>query len=345
MIDVSVLMSVYNGEQFLAEAMESVLTQTLGDFELIVIDDGSTDGSSEILERYRADDSRVVIHTQPNQGRAAALNTGIALSRAPLIARLDADDIAMPDRLGLQHRFLAEHTDLAVVGGAVVFIDDAGRAFADVTYPPTDAAIRASLAERMTPFVHSAVMVRKEALERVGGYRSVFINADDIDLWLRTAEHYRLANLTETVVRYRVHRSQATVRSLQMQSLCCVAAYTAARARAVGGPDPFDSIDRIDEQNVILHGATPEEIAAMFVRSATWMAKTTDRAGYADLADALFAQADATARAPSGSRALVASVHRARAQQYAAHGSKRRAKLAMVRAAIAERRRSAPLNP
>lgn len=333
---VSVVMSVYNGERFLHEAVDSVLAQSFSDFELLVVDDGSTDSTARILAEYASSDPRVIVHRQANQGSPAALNLGFSLARAPLVARMDADDVAVPDRLERQQRFLAEHETVALLGGAVTLVDESGRAFAEVQYPLSDAEIREAFAYT-TPFVHSAVMLRKETFERLGGYRPIFDPAEDVDLWLRIAEGYELANLTELVVRYRMHADQATVRRLERQALCCVAAYAAARVRREGRPDPFDTAERIDEETLLTHGTSNEEITAAVVRSATWLAKTMGRAGYTEVAEGLFAKADAMARSDSGSRALVASVHRALARRYAEQGSRLRATLQTLRAVLAER--------
>src|SRR5687768_486166 len=128
-------MAVYNGERFLREAVESVLGQTLVDIELVVVDDGSTDATAEILDEYAAADSRVVVETWANAGRAAARNRGFQLARGPLVAVLDADDVARPERLEVQQRFLEAHGRVGGVGGAVAFVDAEGRTFTEWQYP------------------------------------------------------------------------------------------------------------------------------------------------------------------------------------------------------------------
>jgi hypothetical protein len=287
----------------------------------------------------------VVIHRQANQGRASALNRGVALARAPLVARLDADDVALPRRLERQREFLAEHESVAVVGGAVTFINGNGRPFVDWQYPLTDAEIRDELAST-TPFVHPAVMLRKDALQAVGGYRPVFGDADDVDLWLRIAERYELANVPDLVIRYRVHPGQATVRNLQLQTLCSVAARVAARARAEGRPDPFESAQQIEYESLIAGGATPQEITAALVGTTTWLAKMMGKAGYARAAEELFAEARRRARSASGSAELVAKVHREHAHRYAEEGRRVRATLETARRLLIRRHgRRAGLRP
>lgn len=335
--EVSVVMAVYDGERYLAEAIDSVLTQSLRDLELVVVDDGSNDATPAILADYSAGDGRVVVKRQHNTGRVIALNRGVAIARGALVARLDADDVAMPDRLERQREFLCEHPETALVGGAARLIDERGRAFGDTQYPTTDAAIRRAFAYT-TPFVHSAVMLRREAFDRIGGYRTNFPETEDLDLWLRLAERHELANLPQLVVAYRMHGGQATVRQLELQALCCVAAHVSARARARREPDPFDDGRPIGEPALLAHGATREEITATLVRSATWLGKTIGRAADAHTADALLALAHDRARSASGSAELVAIVHRARAQRHAEQGRRARSTLERARALVAGRR-------
>lgn len=331
---VSVVMSVYNGERFLCEAVESILAQTCAELELIVLDDGSTDATGRILFDYASGDSRVVVDRQSRQGLATALNRGFALAQAQFVARIDADDASPPSRLECQRRFLVDHPEVAVVGGAVRFVDESGRPFADYRHPLSDAEIRSAL-DHTTPFVHSGVMLRKEAFDRVGGYRPVFREAEDLDLWLRIAEQHELANLPDIVVSYRMHPGQATVRRLELQTLCAVAARAAARARAAGRPDPFDGTPRIDHQLLLSHGVSREEVTAGLVHTATWLAKTMGRAGYENAQEQLFAEAGVRARSSSGSRALVAEVYRQRARRYYEQGRRVSARVMTARAALA----------
>jgi hypothetical protein len=333
---VSIVMAVYNGERFLPEALDSVLVQTLPAFELIAVDDGSTDSSPRILASYQARDPRIVVHRQANQGRAAALNRGFGLARAPLVARLDADDIARPNRLRSQANFLNAHERVAVVGGAVTFVNDQGQKFGAWEYPLTDSGIREAFPQT-TPLVHPSVMIRKDLFEDVGGYRTIFREAEDLDLWLRIAEQHELANIPSDVICYRIHAGQATRQALELQSLCAVAARTAARVRKTGRRDPLETAERIDHETLLGIGATPQEIASAFVRDFAWLAKTMSRAGYAEASEELFAQAMTKARSDLGSPALVAHVHRERAQRYREQRRRWRAALELVRRARAER--------
>ena len=262
---VSVVMPVHDGERFLREAVESVLAQTLADVELVAVDDGSTDSTRDILEEYARADSRVVVGATDHVGQADARNAAVALARADLIAFLDADDVAYADRLQRQCEFLAGHEEVALVGGAMTFINEDGCAFAeDVRYPTTDGEIRTAF-DQMTPIANSAALVRRSVFVEVGGLRRAFADSEDLDLWLRIAERHRLGNLEQTVVRYRIHGAQASVQRLEQQSLTALAARLSARARSTGGADPFDGVDRVDRDLLLGLGATEHELAENLV--------------------------------------------------------------------------------
>src|SRR5262249_15246071 len=164
---VSVLMAVRNGSPWVREAAESVLTQTASDLELIVIDDGSTDATPDVLAAIG--DSRVRVERQAPRGLTASLNRALSLARAPLVARLDADDLALPERFACQRRFLDTHPGIGLLGTAAREVDASGRELCIVTPPEEDAAIRRALIRR-NPFVHSSVMMRRSTLVEIGGY-------------------------------------------------------------------------------------------------------------------------------------------------------------------------------
>src|SRR5438045_8388133 len=137
---VSVLMSVYNGQEFLCEAIESVSTQSYRDFEFLIIDDGSTDGTPEILRKYAAADERIRVHRHENRGRAESLNVGIELARGEYIARMDADDVALPERLRQQLEFLEGHPDVGLLGGAFELISSRGHLIRQISFATNDSA-------------------------------------------------------------------------------------------------------------------------------------------------------------------------------------------------------------
>ena len=194
---VSVLMGVWNGAPRVREAIESVLGQTLGDLELVVVDDGSTDATASILGSFG--DARVRVTRQPRGGLTSALRSALGLARAPLVARLDADDVALPERLEHQRDFLERHPEVGLLGTAAREVDATGREVGVVRPPTEDAALRGALI-RHNPFVHSSVMMRRSALEQAGGYDPSFPVAQDYDLWMRMSRVTRMANLPEALV-------------------------------------------------------------------------------------------------------------------------------------------------
>jgi glycosyltransferase involved in cell wall biosynthesis len=239
---VSVLMPVHNAERWLREALDSVLWQSLGCIELIAVDDGSTDGSVAMLESAARADGRVRLLRQPHQGLIAALNLGLVEARAPLLARLDADDIAHPTRLQQQAAFLAEHPEVGVVGAWALEIDAGGHVRGRRTPEVAPAALKQVLA-RNNPIIHSAVMARTDLLRQLGGYRAAFQTAEDYDLWLRASEVAQIANLPAFLVSYRVHGAGASRRDPLRQAFSARLTRRSAMARRERGVDPADRLD------------------------------------------------------------------------------------------------------
>lgn len=194
---ISVVMSVYNGERWLREAVDSVLGQTLGDFELLVIDDGSTDTTARILDGYR--DPRVRVIHQPRAGLTVSLNRGIRRAAAPLIARLDADDVALPERFARQVAFLDAHPEVGLLGTGCRDVNQSGAVLGTFRPPEGHSDIRRALI-RYNPIVHSSVMMRRRPLETAGLYDETLPVAQDYDLWVRMSRITRLANLPEPLV-------------------------------------------------------------------------------------------------------------------------------------------------
>jgi GT2 family glycosyltransferase len=237
-------MCVFNGERFLHDAVKSILSQSFEDFEFTVINDGSTDRSGEILESYRRQDSRLRVYHQTAQGVIASLTTACGVANGKYIARMDADDVAVRERLETQVAFMEAHPEVGLLGGAVEFINGSGQPLAICTNPVDDGEIRSALLERCA-FWHPSVVMRKTVFFRAGGYRNIVIDAEDYDLWLRIAEHSQLANLQEVVLRYRLHPHQVSVRKCRQQALSALAARVAARSRRAGRPDPLTSLTEI----------------------------------------------------------------------------------------------------
>lgn len=190
-------MPVHDGAPWITQAVASVLAQSAGDLELIVIDDGSADATPDLLAAVR--DGRLRVERQPRAGLTRSLNRALGLARAPLVARLDADDWALPERLERQRAFLDAHADVGLLGTAAREVDTTGRLLATVTPPGDDAALRRALIRR-NPFVHSSIVARRALVERAGGYDERLPVAQDYDLWMRLSRLTRLANLAEPLV-------------------------------------------------------------------------------------------------------------------------------------------------
>ena len=254
---ISVVMSVYNGERFLREAVESILHQSFRSFEFIIVDDGSTDSSPRILEEYARRDPRVRVLRQANRGLVESLNRGIREAQGKYIARMDADDVALPSRLEAQVEFMEHYPDVAVLGGAVEFIDAEGNSLRTSYYPTGDEEIQAALLHEC-PIQHPAVLMRREPVLAAGGYRRAVTDAEDYDLWMRLGERMRLANLPEVVLRYRLHGDQISLKKRRRQTLGFLAAQAAARSRRNGSPDPLNAVQEITPAVLADLGITEE---------------------------------------------------------------------------------------
>lgn len=201
----SIVLPVYNGEEYLREALASLRWQTLVDWECICINDGSSDGSGKILEQFAAVDERFRILHQQNAGIVASLNRGIREARAEWIARMDADDVALPERLAVQWQFVAKHPDTLVLSGHMLCIDAAGRPIA-VRYGPTSHSdIEERLLAGRNTINHPTVIMRRDAVIDVGMYRQEFEWVEDVDLWLRLARRGSLAAIPQVLLQYRMH--------------------------------------------------------------------------------------------------------------------------------------------
>lgn len=205
----SVLLPVYNGGEFFSEAARSILSQSYADFELLVVDDGSTDGSSGAAAALSGADGRVRVLRCERLGVAGALNAGLAACRAPIVARMDADDIALPRRLEIQMAHVDRHPDCVVVGGQVDLIDEEGDPLGWILNPLGHEEIVAALRRSVGAIVHPTAVFRAADVRAVGGYRPDCL-AEDVDLFLRLAERGRLANVANHVAHYRKRESSVT---------------------------------------------------------------------------------------------------------------------------------------
>lgn len=204
---ISVIMPVFNEEKYLSHAISSILNQSFSDFELIIINDGSTDNSLNIMNSFS--DSRIRIIDQNNQGISSCLNKGISESRGDFIARMDADDISRYDRLKIQYEFFKNHPDYGIVGSAVNVIDTDGKRWGKQTFISSDVGIR-WLCLTQSPFVHPSVMIRKECLVNNHLAYSELKYVEDYDLWIKLLVHTKGFVIDQTLLDYRVHKFNIT---------------------------------------------------------------------------------------------------------------------------------------
>lgn len=211
---VSVVIPVWNGERHLAESIESVLAQTHSGFELIIVDDGSTDDTAAIADHYAQMDSRIRVVRQPNQGVAAARNTGLEVARSEWVACLDHDDLMLPHRLERQIAFIAEHPEVKVFGSVCEYVNEHARSCGHTIGAPlrSRADLEALLAKGcLIGLTHPSVMMHRDTIRALGGYDPAMEPAEDLDLWLRVAEagHLVLQD-DEVLTRYRIHAQSIT---------------------------------------------------------------------------------------------------------------------------------------
>ena len=249
---VSVILIVKDRAGFLAQALNSLSLQTYEDFEVLVIDDGSTDNSMEVVDGYAECDTRFKLLASPGQGLSDASNHGIRFAKGEFIARLDSDDVAAPDRFERQVRHLQENPDIVCCGTAVTLIDSQGKIIGETSYPVCDIDIRQQI-QFACCLSHPSIIMRRKALVDAGGYRREFVVAEDVDLYHRLLEQGKFCNLPEPLTSYRIHKHQATklhrrkLRYYAFLSLAC------AIERAAAKPETLPCDDDSIEELVLMH--------------------------------------------------------------------------------------------
>jgi hypothetical protein len=233
---VSVVLPVWNGERYVKQTIESILAQQFSDFELVIVDDGSTDNTPSIIESF-GHDPRIRCHRQANLGLVNALNKGLELSLGKLIARIDADDYAMPERLMLQVKALVENPGVAVIGSAIRVVDENDKTLRRVSY---ETLANTRMADGCA-VAHAAVMFKKDVIIRLGGYRQPFLHAEDYDLWLRVSEIAEIRNLEEVLTVVRELASGITKTHSGAQAFRSALAKIAHQRRKKGAADPFSA--------------------------------------------------------------------------------------------------------
>jgi hypothetical protein len=252
---VTVLMAVYNGERFLREAIDSILAQTFRDFEFLILDDGSTDASLDIVRSY-ADPRIRLLQNDRNLGLTRSLNRGIAAARGELIARQDGDDISEPDRLARQVAYLDAHPEIGLLGAGFREMDSDGTVLGDRPLPCDPVGIRWALLFHC-PLAHSAVVFRRTVVDEVGPYDERLRYAADRELWSRIARRFPAANLPEYLLRYRVNPWSMTA-TYDEQRFEGPRVSIAAISRLLGWPAPPDQhMERFRRLESLVFGSAP----------------------------------------------------------------------------------------
>ena len=267
---IDVLVTVYNGERFIAQTLDSVIGQTFTYWRLIVVDDLSTDRTAEIVRGYAQRDPRILLVAGEHKGIAAAANVGLGFVTAPLVARLDGDDIAMPQRLQVQYDYLQQHPEVLAVGSDVMLIDENNKPLRR-RKAPTGAAHIQQILQTRNCMCHPSATLRTEALRQIGGYRDKFKNSLDYDLWLRISEIGQIENIPQDLLLYRRHASQVSaLGNAHRQTIYSVGAVTDYFLRRYGLGDVQTHVDEADNDDLVdklllvyRAGPKPEDLQAL----------------------------------------------------------------------------------
>lgn len=245
---VSVLITVYNDEKNIFSAAKSILDQTYQDFELVIVDDGSTDNTPVVLKELAARDPRVLILTQSNSGTTVASNNGLKKCTGEFVARLDSDDISYPNRLELGVNFLMKNSQVGVVGGNCDIMDESGNVIGSriiKTNNPMKTLLHRCI------FQQSDIMFRKDIVMKLGGYRSKFRNSQDYDLWLRISDKAEVAKLDSILGAWRLNAGGYTLSRAEEQWKEVGIIKAMAKLRKAGLDDGYDEF--VPSENVIKH--------------------------------------------------------------------------------------------
>jgi glycosyltransferase involved in cell wall biosynthesis len=249
---VSVIMSAYNAENFIAGSIRSILNQTYGNWEFTIINDCSSDNTTQIVEQFSDNDPRIkLIHNEENLGLTKSLNIGIKHAEGEFIARLDADDASEPSRLEKQVHFLKTHPYIVLVGSGAYLIDDSGHKICKINVISRDIIIR-RLMTHVDLFMHSSILARKQVVKNMGGYREKFRYAQDYDLILRLSDKYTLSNIPEPLIRWRISKTSETMQHHSLQRIYADIAREFAFERKEKGYDNYDSMGVNEKINAMM---------------------------------------------------------------------------------------------
>ncbi len=217
--EISVVMPAYNAEKYIGASIESILRQTFKNFELIIVNDASTDKTLSIIRKYARKDSRIRYKSnKKNSLIAHSLNVAIGMAKAPIIARMDGDDISTDDRLEAQLAVLRKHKKIAVVGANLTVVDTNGMVVSKREYP-TDSKSLKKLMFRYSPFSHPVVMFRKSVFEEFGGYRTDIFPCEDIDMWFKIGSKYEFASINKPLLIYTLIENSSSHKKLRKLEL------------------------------------------------------------------------------------------------------------------------------
>ncbi|SDP92264.1 Glycosyl transferase family 2 [Mucilaginibacter sp. OK268] len=206
---ITVLMPAYNADKYIADAIGSVLEQSFTDFELLIINDGSTDDTADVINSFT--DPRIVMIYQDNKGVSLALNTGLKYARAPYIARFDADDVCHPERLQLQYDFMINNPDYSIIGSAADYMDMEGTYLFTSTPPAINNEDIQQLASSVCPFIHSTVCYKKEVIVKAGGYNEYAYTYEDHFLWVNILNDQKACNFSQPLIKLRLNPESITI--------------------------------------------------------------------------------------------------------------------------------------
>ncbi len=216
---ISVVMPVHNAQKYIGKAIESILNQTFDKFELIIVNDASTDKTLSVIKSYIRKDPRIiVVNNKENLDIAGSLNRGIKIARSPIIARMDADDISLPNRLEVQYKAMNKSKKVAVIGANIVVMDPMEKDISARSYPENSKDLKKCFF-KYSPFAHPVVMFRKKIFDQVGGYDPKYSPTEDLDLWFRMGMKHEFRSVPQLLLRYRLSEassSHSIIRHLEM---------------------------------------------------------------------------------------------------------------------------------
>lgn len=208
-------MPVHNAQKYITIAIESILNQTLKEFELIIINDNSKDKTLEILKFFSKKDSRIkIINNETRLNIANSLNKGIGFAKSEIIARMDSDDISLPDRLEIQYKLINSSKNIAVVGANIMLIDSEGKEIGLRNYPDSSEKLKNCLF-RYSSFAHPVVMFRKKMFDEVDRYDPQYSPTEDLDLWFRLGRNYKFRSVPRTLLKYRLDEKSSSHKALK----------------------------------------------------------------------------------------------------------------------------------